>query len=166
MNIDAVLSRLLAIFALIIFFLTSAHAGDATWDSSPISGDWNNPNNWTAAVVPNAITDKATFGVSTQTAVSISSGSVLLDRLTFNPGASVYTISYTGLNFFGIGIENNSGKSQSFVADSDGFSFPKLLSPTAQARGVPRFLRMAALLHSMTLQPRAAPLLSPKGRRT
>jgi len=125
MNIDAVLSRLLAIFALIIFFLISAHAGDATWDSSPISGDWNNPNNWTAAVVPNAITDKATFGVSTQTAVSISSGSVLLDRLTFNPGASVYTISYTGLNFFGIGIENNSGKSQSFVADSDGFSFPE-----------------------------------------
>jgi len=125
MNIDAVLSRLLAIFALIILFLTSAHAGDATWDSSPILGDWNNPNNWTPAVVPNAIIDKAAFGVSTQTAVSISSGSVLLYRLTFNPGASVYTISYIGLNFFGIGIENNSGKSQSFVADSDGFSFPE-----------------------------------------
>jgi hypothetical protein len=85
MNVDAVLSRLLAIFALIIFFLTSAHAGDATWDSSPISGDWYNPNNWTPAVVPNAITDKATFGVSTQTAVSISSGSVLSTGLPLTP---------------------------------------------------------------------------------
>jgi hypothetical protein len=70
MNIG-VLARSLAIFALTTSFLPSAHAGNATWDQSPTSGDWNTAAHWTPATVPNGFADTATFSVSNTTNVSI-----------------------------------------------------------------------------------------------
>ena len=123
MNIDAVLPRLLAIFALTISFLTSAHAGDATWDQTPTSGDWNTATNWTPATVPNGSADTATFGVSNTTDVSISANTTV-NGITFTSAAmNPYTITASPgftLTISGVGITNNSGVTQNFVTAGHG----------------------------------------------
>src|SRR5712691_9214379 len=82
-----------------------AHAGSATWNLNPTSGDWNTAANWTPNTVPNGPNDIATFGVSQTTGISLST-SVGLNGMVFNPGASVYTISLTGsINFSGTGTD-------------------------------------------------------------
>jgi len=101
---------------------TSALAGSATWNSNPVDNQWYNPNNWTAATVPDGATDIATFGSTTQPAITISDSSdftTVLNGITFNPGASAYilTVPATGqdLTFQGRGIVNNSSNTQTFV---------------------------------------------------
>ncbi len=47
-----------------------AHAGSATWDLNPTSGDWNTAANWTPMTVPNGPADIATFALSELTTVS------------------------------------------------------------------------------------------------
>jgi autotransporter-associated beta strand protein len=107
-----------------VLMVATVHAGSATWNSNPGSGDWNTSANWTPATVPNGPGDVATFATSAQTAVSISNG-VTVDGITFSPGASAYTISYiTTLIFDGAGIVNNSGAIQNILPFSDGINTP------------------------------------------
>jgi autotransporter-associated beta strand protein len=62
-----------------------AHAGSATWDLNPTSGDWNTAANWTPATVPNGTRDIATFGVSNNSDVSIS-GNTEVNGIILTPG--------------------------------------------------------------------------------
>jgi autotransporter-associated beta strand protein len=109
---------LLGLFSLICLSFRTAHAGSATWNLNPVSGDWNDPANWTPNTVPNGSEDVATFGASTITAISLASP-VELNSLVLNPGASAFTFSMPGwgstLTISGAGITNNSGITQNFV---------------------------------------------------
>src|SRR6476619_6065839 len=97
---------------LMLLSVNITHAGSATWRSTPRGFDWNAPNNWTPATVPDNPADTATFDVSQTTDITIST-SVELNGMVFNPGASAYTISLTGsLNISGTGVVNNSGVTQ------------------------------------------------------
>src|SRR5437763_429483 len=104
----------------------SVRAGSATWDLNPVSGDWNTATNWTPATVPDGSADTATFAVSNTTAISISANTIV-DGITFAPGASSFTITaspFFALTIRGVGITNNSGTTQNFVATRN-FSFPQ-----------------------------------------
>ena len=93
----------------------------ATWKMEPASGDWNNASNWTPTTVPNGSADAATFGVSNITGVSLLANTEV-NGITFNPGASFYTIKANplfSLNISGVGITNNSGIAQNLIADAD-----------------------------------------------
>ena len=103
----------------LVFSLQSSHAGSATWNLSPASGAWNTATNWTPNTVPNGPADIATFGVSNTTNISLS-GSIEVDSIVFNAGASAFTITCP-LGFFsfeGAGVTNNSQTAQNFVATS------------------------------------------------
>ncbi len=94
-----------AIFLLLISARSNAFGGSATWLASPTTGDWNTAGNWTAGGPPNT------------TGVSVSQFTVL-NGIVFNAGASAFMIE-TGTNvlrFDGVGITNNSGITQNFVA--------------------------------------------------
>ena len=98
--------------------LPLAIGGSATWSTNSTSGDWNTPANWNPNTVPNGPSDVATFGVSTQTQVSVSAN-VEVNQIVFNPGASAYTITANAPNLFtvsGAGITNNSGIAQNFAS--------------------------------------------------
>src|SRR5437899_7911937 len=121
-------------FFLIPLALQFAHADSATWNVNPTNGDWYTAANWTPNTVPNGPGDIATFDVSTITDISPApgTGSIEVDSIVFNPGASAYTITvpwYLGeFNYFlyisGTGIVNNSGVSQNFVnLEDDGVIF-------------------------------------------
>ena len=104
------------ILTLALGALNAVYAGSATWNLNPISGDWNTAANWTPNTVPNGPDDVATFGVSNQTGVSISSVVTEVNEVIFNPGASAFTITDSWyLTISGIGIANNSGIAQNFV---------------------------------------------------
>jgi autotransporter-associated beta strand protein len=112
---------------LLVLFIPvrSSPAGSATWDLSPVSGDWNTAANWTPATVPNDISDIATFGVSNTTDVTCSA-QVVLDSIVFSAGASPFTITTPPgqtLVFYGAGITNNSGAIQRFVVPGGDFLF-------------------------------------------
>src|SRR6476660_1968489 len=115
-------------------FAGFARAGSATWDLNPGSGDWNTATNWTPATVPNGSADTATFAVSNTTAISISANTTV-DGITFAPGASSFTITaspFFALTISGVGITNNSGTTQNFVATRN-FSFPQQIVFTNNA---------------------------------
>ncbi len=102
-----------------------ARAGSATWNANPDSSDWNTAQNWTPETIPNSLTDVATFATSAITDISLTTGSPYnnLATLQFNPGADSYSISSAGagvgLEFFGDGIVNNSGKTQQLIATNN-----------------------------------------------
>ena len=107
----------------------AVQAGSATWLQNPTNHNWNEPSNWAPATVPHDPTDIATFATSNQTSVMISDTFQYEQRLggiTFNPGASPYSISIIetedsccfDLTIGGVGIVNNSGITQHFVANS------------------------------------------------
>ena len=100
------------ILALLIAMQTTLLAGSATWDLSPTSNDWNTAANWTPATVPDEEADVATFGVSDVTNISVST-STILGGITFDSGASIYTI-VADFSIRGVGITNNSGVTQQF----------------------------------------------------
>jgi len=109
----------LIVFVILPFsFILSALAGSATWNVNPVSGDWNNPLNWTPNTVPNGTTDVATFNASNTTSVS-SSVHINLADLVFTAGAPPYTIS-VDFTFSGEGVRNDSGVSQTL---NGGFTF-------------------------------------------
>jgi autotransporter-associated beta strand protein len=111
-------TKLLIIVGLTISI--NAEAGSATWTLNPATNDWNTATNWTPNTVPNGSTDIATFGKSNTAAVSISAG-VEVNAITFNPGASAFTITLLDtltLTVSGSGIINNSGIVQNFIATS------------------------------------------------
>jgi autotransporter-associated beta strand protein len=107
---------------LIFLLFALARAGSAQWDLNPGSGDWNTAANWTPMTVPNGSTDTATFTLSNTTAVSISANTEV-NSIIFTPAAtSPYTITANPgftLTISGVGITNNSGRTQTFVTADD-----------------------------------------------
>lgn len=102
----------------VLFFgLQASHAGSATWNFNPTSGDWNTAANWTPETVPNGSTDSAVFELSATTDVS-ASATTQVKSILFNPDASAFTISTSpgaDLILSGAGIVNNSPETQNFV---------------------------------------------------
>jgi autotransporter-associated beta strand protein len=98
----------------------SAQAQDATWSTTPGSGDFNTAGNWTPATVP---TGTAFFGPSTITSLSWAAGATnTLGGFTFNAGAPAYSFSLapaSRLTFTGAGIVNNSSNAPSFFVTSN-----------------------------------------------
>lgn len=85
-----------------------ARAQDATWQTSPGSGDFFDTNNWTPNSVP---TGTATFGTSSMPALTLGSSGTF-DGWTLNAGASNYTftiLASTSQDFTGTGITINGG---------------------------------------------------------
>jgi autotransporter-associated beta strand protein len=121
----------ISLFAAAIGLLLSvpaAQAGSATWLQNPTNHNWNEPSNWAPATVPHDPADIATFATSNLTSVLISDAGVEgqpLGGIIFNPGASPYTISIIeqqgsccySITISGVGIANNSGITQHFVAN-------------------------------------------------
>lgn len=116
-----------ALFALSLG-LGPAFADSAIWSQNPENGDWNKSTNWSPATVPHDPADIATFATSDLTSVLISDTGVEgqpLGGIIFNPGASPYTISIIEqqgsccflITISGVGIANNSGITQHFVAN-------------------------------------------------
>ena len=99
-------------FLLAVSVARDIQAGSASWNVAPVSNDWNTAANWTPETVPDQQTDVATFGASTITDLSVSSG-VAIGGIVFDQGASAYTIS-GNLVFYGNGIVNSSGVTQNF----------------------------------------------------
>jgi|GEM_PF-1022447 len=106
---------------------SSALSGSATWSQNPANGDWNISSNWEPATVPNGPADMATFNTSNGMSVWISGdNSQQVSGITFNPGASAFTIrvaELAGTQSFaliirGAGIVNDSGIIQNFVSHS------------------------------------------------
>ncbi len=115
MKIKNYLNTCLAIVSLLLS--ASAHAGSATWSSSPATGNWNTAGNWMPATVPNGPADTATFGSSSLTNLSLTAG-VEVNGIAFNPGAAAFTITNNPqgkLTVSGVGVTNNSGVLQNFV---------------------------------------------------
>jgi autotransporter-associated beta strand protein len=118
-------THITGIFGALILMLCiqDSHAGTATWDLNPGSGDWNTADNWMPATVPNRSADIATFDLSNTTNVSISENTQV-NSVIFTAGATnPYTISVgPGLTFTlsGPGIINNSGLTQHFSILTDG----------------------------------------------
>ena len=117
-------TKLLIILSLALSI--NAYAVTATWNLNPTTDDWNTASNWTPNSVPNSASAIAVFDVSNLTSVVVGSEDTV-DHITFNPGASSFTISVgpafrSKLTLVGSGIVNNSGVTQNFanVSDSSG----------------------------------------------
>jgi hypothetical protein len=112
-----------AIRCSLMFLVPSVtYAISAQWDLDPISGDWNTAANWTPNGVPNRPADTATFALSKNTGVSISANTEV-NSITFTSAATnPYTITASPgltLRISGVGITNNSGRTQNFVTLDD-----------------------------------------------
>jgi autotransporter-associated beta strand protein len=119
---SSIMKNIFLLFSAFCLLLSNfAYAGSATWKLSPASGDWNTAANWTPATVPNGPSDTATFGSSGKISLSFSA-EVEVNTVTFNLGASGYSITSTptnALTISGAGVVNNSGVTQEFVANQD-----------------------------------------------
>jgi autotransporter-associated beta strand protein len=117
-------ARAVVLIPVLLLFLlaggSTTFAGSATWNTAPATGDWNTAANWTPPTVPNSSGDTATFATSNRTGVSLS-GTTQASAIVFNPGASAFTITDNSFAFTlsGLGINNGSTTSQSFVAGAD-----------------------------------------------
>src|SRR4051794_4343367 len=135
MKVPALIKHSITIATFLIFLLMHfARAGSATWDLSPGSSDWNTAMNWTPPTVPNGSADTATFATSNTTDISISANTIV-DAIIFAPGASRFTITaspFFALTISGVGITNNSGTPQNFVATRN-FNFPEQIVFTNNA---------------------------------
>lgn len=117
--------------ALLLLLLASATAfcGSATWNLNPPDGFWGAASNWTPATVPNGPNDTATFDISNITDIDATNNDSLVTEvngIVFNVGASAFTITVATfisfdlvLTISGVGITNNSGITQEFVAAGD-----------------------------------------------
>ena len=113
-----------AIVALLVFVATSipALAVDAVWLPNPGSADWNTGTNWSPPSAPVNPGDTATFNTSMTTSLTLSDIATV-ESITFNPGASAFTIgtdANTFLTIEGAGIVNNSGQTQTIINSSTG----------------------------------------------
>ena len=105
----------------------------ATWKLNPPDNNWNNPGNWSGGIVPNLAGDKASFGVSNKTNITIPYP-MELSSITFKPGASAYTISCSngpnggGITFSGTGVTNSSGQIQNLSSDGNTLAFTNAAS--------------------------------------
>ncbi len=94
---------------------TPAFAVDAVWLTNPPSGNWNSGENWQPTNAPVNPGDTASFNTSTNTVPTLSPAPnvVTINSITFNPGASAFTIQNgVFLTLQGVGIVNNSGVAQ------------------------------------------------------
>ncbi|MGH8093107.1 MAG: hypothetical protein ACREIF_06510 [Chthoniobacterales bacterium] len=95
-------------------------AADGTWIADPVDNNWNNPANWSSGTVPGYY-DVAFFDGSAVKEIN-DTQATSLEVIVFNPGADAFTIS--ALPGAGIssrlGVQNNSGMEQNFVATADG----------------------------------------------
>src|SRR5439155_16275992 len=85
--------------------------------------------------VPNGPSDTATFALSNTTGVSLSADTEV-NGIVFNPGASAFTIATSPgfqLTISGVGITNNSGIAQNFVAAVDSNGSNGLIAVTNSA---------------------------------
>jgi hypothetical protein len=88
---------------------SAARSQNATWLTSPTTGDFDTGSNWTTATVP---TGTAFFGTSTVTNLTFSAAGTTIGGWTFNAGASNYAFtipSPQALTFNGAGIVINGG---------------------------------------------------------
>src|SRR6266481_2325002 len=117
-----------ALGALLLFFALAApaFAVDSIWDTIASDGNWNNGGNWNTGMPPVMAGDTATFNTSNMRFLSLSAD-VTIDSMTFNSGASAFTISVggDGTPFFtftinGGSITNNSGMTQNFATTGVG----------------------------------------------
>jgi autotransporter-associated beta strand protein len=109
---------LLASSALCLASALPAAAQDATWSSTPGSGDYNTAANWTPAAVP---TGTASFGLSGVTALSFSANATV-GGWTFNALSSAYSFTTSHfLTFTGDGIVINGGSAA--ITNSSFLSF-------------------------------------------
>jgi autotransporter-associated beta strand protein len=94
----------------------------ATWSVAPLSDDWSAAQNWVPQTVPNTDTDTATFEQSTITNVTLSAF-INVSALKFPPDSDAFTITSepaTVLSLFGTGVENSSGRIQTFTCVRNG----------------------------------------------
>jgi outer membrane autotransporter protein len=114
------LATALAVVLVFVAMAAPVLAVDAVWLFSPGSGDWNTNTNWNPPTAPVNIGDTATFDLSLRTSLSLSND-VTIDSITFNAGASAFTINTgsgtTSLTLVGVGIVNNSGTTQTITND-------------------------------------------------
>src|SRR5437763_3423784 len=104
---------LLVAIAILLFTVSSAFAGSATWSTSPANGNWNSAPNWSPMTVPDGAADTATFESSSIFNISISADTEA-NGITFTPLAHVthYFIMANPtrtLAISGTGITNDSG---------------------------------------------------------
>jgi autotransporter-associated beta strand protein len=79
--------------------LTPALLAPVSW-SGNVSGSWNNAANWSAGVPVSDVNTQLSFGVTPNaTMTNDVPGTLILNRLTFNSGSPVYTLSGNGLDF-------------------------------------------------------------------
>jgi len=89
------------------------YALTGTWKQNPIDGNWQNGANWSVGGPPN----DAIFGASNVTDIF---NQLSCDSITFNPGASAYTITpLFSPEISGSGIINSSGIEQNFETIRD-----------------------------------------------
>ena len=141
-DVSSIVARRVVAAVTGVLLLLSAQlsdAGNAVWSTSPGSGNWNTAVNWQPMTVPNGPLDIATFGSSSQTAISFSA-SVEIRQISFNSGADAYTITASpafSLTISGEGIANSSGLLQNFV--------------TVSGAGSPLSFRNSATAGSLTM---------------
>lgn len=87
-----------------------SHAESATWNFDPTNIVWETAANWTPNTVPDEPEDIATFDVSNEATISITSDHTI-NGIVFNPGATAFTFNDFTDNFTlsGAGIINDSG---------------------------------------------------------
>ena len=111
--------------AVALLATTAAQAQNATWSTTPGTGNFNTGSNWSSGTVP---TGTASFGQSSITSPTFSAATTL-GGFTFNAGAPAYSFSLpflfgTTLTFTGAGIINNSSNAPSFsLASGSSFNF-------------------------------------------
>lgn len=108
--------------SLALLAIHPSFAGSAVWKLDPTNGDWNTAVNWMPNTVPNGADENATFDSSSITSISLSA-TTTVQNVTFNPAANAFNITVPGgssLSFKDGGITNNSGKTQGFVAGTEG----------------------------------------------
>jgi len=115
--------RISAVIALLCGSAGLGFAGSATWLQDPFSNNWNTAANWNPATIPDGPGNVATFSVSDQTNVNVSS-SIILDSIVFQADASPFTITtaseIASVLINGAGVINNSAVAQNFAIGAMG----------------------------------------------
>ena len=116
----AVLGFLPAILATAASAQTPTPTPPAVWLSNPTTNNWNTDTNWSPQNAPASSGEAAIFNTSSQTSPTLSA-TVAIQSITFNDGASAFTIHTNG-NFLELfaGVVNNSQSTQTIVNDNGG----------------------------------------------
>jgi outer membrane autotransporter protein len=102
---------------LVAALVSATHAVAGTWVAPFSNNNWNDQVNWSDFTVPDTPGETATFSnLSNQLSPTVSAN-VLIESITFIPGANSYSIETNGfqLTLEGAGIVNNSGTTQTIT---------------------------------------------------